>query len=53
MTEYFDEILSYLKEKESLEKRINHEYLNNQIDFNRKMRATIIDWLIEVHEHFK
>ena len=30
-----------------------HGYMVNQTDINEKMRAILIDWLIEVHYKFK
>ena len=32
---------------------INKNYMNNQIDINKKMRKILINWLIEVHLKFK
>ena len=32
---------------------INENYMNNQIDINKKMRKILINWLIEVHLKFK
>ena len=50
--EYFDEIFSELKEKEMLYlPDIN--YMSKQKDINHKMRAILIDWLIDVHLKYK
>jgi cyclin B len=39
-----------LTEKENIPKI---GYMNNQNDINEKMRAILVDWLIEVHHKFK
>ena len=28
-------------------------YMKNQVDVNEKMRAILVDWLVEVHSKFK
>jgi len=37
------------KEKDS----VDPAYINNQVDVNEKMRAILVDWLVEVHRMFK
>jgi len=32
---------------------VRHNYMDNQADINEKMRAILIDWLVEVHLKFK
>jgi len=51
VVEYVNEIYQnlMLKEKE----RVDHRYLSHQIDINEKMRAILVDWLVEVHRMFK
>ena len=50
--EYFDEIFSELKSKE--EKFLPEmNYMSKQKDINHKMRAILIDWLIDVHLKYK
>ena len=50
--EYFDDIVSELKNKE--EKYLPKEnYMANQKDINHRMRAILIDWLIDVHIKYK
>jgi len=51
VVEYVNEIYQnlMLKEKE----RIDHRYLTHQFDINEKMRAILVDWLVEVHRMFK
>lgn len=40
--------------KETEEMHLPHYgYITNQTDINEKMRAILIDWLIEVHLKFK
>lgn len=52
VTEYLGDIFNRLEESEA-----NHmprpEYMDMQIDINAKMRAILIDWLIEVHLKYK
>ena len=51
--EYFDEIYTnlLLEEKKSY-KKIETDYMDKQYDINHKMRAILVDWLIEVHLNF-
>ena len=46
------EIFNYLKEIES-EYMAAPTYMEKQADVNEKMRAILVDWLIEVHLKFK
>lgn len=32
---------------------VNPRYMANQVDVNEKMRAILVDWLVEVHRMFK
>jgi len=32
---------------------VRHNYMDHQADINEKMRAILIDWLVEVHLKFK
>jgi len=32
---------------------VNPKYMANQVDINEKMRAILLDWLVEVHRMFK
>ena len=51
--EYFDEIYTnLLLEENNSYKKIEKDYMNNQNDINHKMRAILVDWLIEVHFRF-
>ncbi|KAI3804139.1 hypothetical protein L1987_32311 [Smallanthus sonchifolius] len=49
--EYVEDIYKFYKlvENESLV----HDYMNSQPEINDKMRAILIDWLIEVHNKFE
>ena len=48
--EYLDEIYTNLIYDEKLCKlAINKDYMTVQMDINQKMRAILIDWIIEVH----
>ena len=51
--EYFDEIYTNLLLEETKScKKIEKDYMNKQYDINDKMRAILVDWLIEVHFRF-
>jgi len=51
VTEYVNEIYEHMmaKEKDS----VDPNYMNNQSEINEKMRAILVDWLVEVHRMFK
>jgi len=51
VVEYVNEIYLYLMVKEK--DRVDPRYLCIQIDINEKMRAILVDWLVEVHRMFK
>eukprot|EP00960_Hanusia_phi_P011138 326459-Hanusia_phi.AAC.2 len=52
VTEYVDEIYTNLRMKETeLAPPVN--YMSQQDDINEKMRAILIDWLVEVHLKYK
>ena len=50
VAEYAEEIYEFLKREES---GPEYGYMKSQKDINEKMRAILIDWLIEVHLKFK
>ena len=51
--EYIDDILdNLLKEEKNTKFKIDPLYFNFQLDINSKMRAILIDWLIDVHLKF-
>ena len=51
--EYIDDILeNLLKEEKETKFKIAPSYFNFQTDINNKMRAILIDWLIDVHLKF-
>ena len=51
--EYIDDILVNLLEQEkNSEIKVSHSYFKFQTDINNKMRAILIDWLIDVHLKF-
>ncbi|KAJ3371067.1 G2/mitotic-specific cyclin [Kappamyces sp. JEL0680] len=52
VAEYVDEIFDYLRELE-IETLPNPDYMNNQKELQWKMRAILVDWLIEVHTKFR
>lgn len=51
-SEYVSEIFNHLKNTE-LEFIAQPGYMKRQPDINEKMRAILIDWLVEVHLKFK
>lgn len=51
-SEYATDIFNHLKNTE-LEYIAQPGYMKNQQDINEKMRAILIDWLVEVHLKFK
>jgi hypothetical protein len=52
VTEYVSEIFAYLRQKE-LAERVNANYMTLQTDLTPKMRAILIDWMVDVHFKFK
>lgn len=50
--EYVNEIYQHLREKERTD-RLNPNFLTIQTEITDKMRAILVDWLIEVHRMFK
>lgn len=51
MVEYIDDIYQYYKLTED-DGRV-HDYMDNQLEINVKMRTILMDWLIEVHRKFE
>ena len=52
--EYFNEYLeTYCREEKTLEFRIKPNFMKEQKDINCRMRAIIVNWIIEVHDRFK
>lgn len=52
VVEYIDDIYAYYKKTES-SGCVSPTYMDRQFDINEKMRAILIDWLIEVHYKFE
>ena len=51
--EYIEEILdNLLKEEKDNKMKIDSSYFKNQPEINEKMRAILIDWLIDVNNKF-
>ena len=51
--EYFDEVyLNLLLDEKKFYKKINWNYMTLQKSINDKMRAILVDWLIDVHFRF-
>ena len=50
--QYFETILDYMISTESL-RLAKSDFMQSQNDINEKMRAILIDWLIEVQVKFK
>lgn len=51
VADYVNDIYEYLMDKEK--EGVDPRYISNQIDVNEKMRAILVDWLVEVHRMFK
>jgi len=51
-SEYVNDIYEHLMEKERKD-RLDPGFLSSQVDINEKMRAILVDWLVEVHRMFK
>ncbi|XP_019423552.1 PREDICTED: G2/mitotic-specific cyclin-2-like isoform X2 [Lupinus angustifolius] len=49
--EYIKDLHSYYRRVESIS-RVSPDYMAQQFDINEKMRAILIEWLIEVHDKF-
>ena len=52
--EYFNDFLeTYCREEKTLEFKIKPNFMKNQQEINCRMRAIIVNWIIEVHDRFK
>ena len=52
--EYFNEYLeTYCREERTLEFKIKPDFMKNQKEINCRMRAIIVNWIIDVHDRFK
>ena len=52
--EYFNNFLdTYCKEEKTLEFKIVQNFMDNQLEINSRMRAIVVNWMIEVHDRFK
>ncbi|XP_006653676.1 cyclin-B2-1 isoform X1 [Oryza brachyantha] len=51
-TEYVEEMYKFYRENEETS-CVQPDYMSSQEDINEKMRAILIDWLIEVHYKFE
>ncbi|PNX97638.1 G2/mitotic-specific cyclin s13-6-like protein, partial [Trifolium pratense] len=49
--EYLDELYNFYKLTE--EENRASDYMESQREINTKMRTIVVDWLVEVHRHFK
>ncbi|GMH14931.1 hypothetical protein Nepgr_016772 [Nepenthes gracilis] len=52
VVEYVADLYSYYKKMEA-SSYVSPDYMKQQVDINEKMRAILIDWLIEVHYKFE
>ena len=51
-SEYFEELYQNLiLDEQYFNEKINHKYMSFQRNINYKMRAILVDWLIDVHFH--
>ncbi|XP_021727543.1 G2/mitotic-specific cyclin-2-like [Chenopodium quinoa] len=52
VTDYIDDLYLYYKKMEACS-CVSPDYMSQQFDINEKMRAILIDWLVEVHYKFE
>ena len=52
VTEYFDDICEEISKNED-KYLVDPQYMSHQSDINHRMRAILIDWLIDVHLKYK
>eukprot|EP00249_Psilotum_nudum_P023718 c28960_g1_i4 orf=981-2432(-) len=52
VVDYVEDIYSFYRKTEA-QSCVSPDYMSRQADINEKMRAILIDWLIEVHLKFK
>lgn len=52
VVDYIEDIYSFYRKAE-MQYCVPPNYMSNQLHINEKMRAVLIDWLIEVHYKFK
>uniref|UniRef100_A0A2C9WL48 B-like cyclin n=1 Tax=Manihot esculenta TaxID=3983 RepID=A0A2C9WL48_MANES len=52
VVDYVEDMYAYYRKKESFS-CVSPNYMEQQFDINEKMRAILIDWLIEVHDKFE
>lgn len=52
--EYLNDFLdTFCNEEESLQFKITPNFIDNQKEVNNRMRAIVVNWLIDVHHRFK
>ena len=52
--EYFNDFLeTFCTEEQTVEFKIKTNYMESQKEINNKMRAIVVNWIIEVHNRFK
>ncbi|KAL8532120.1 hypothetical protein ACS0TY_008656 [Phlomoides rotata] len=51
VVEYVEDLYAYYKKMEN-SSCVSPEYMSQQFDINERMRAILIDWLVEVHHKF-
>ncbi|KAL1566659.1 G2/mitotic-specific cyclin-2-like [Salvia divinorum] len=51
VVDYVEDLYAYYKKMEGAS-HVLPEYMSQQLDINERMRAILIDWLIEVHHKF-
>ncbi|VFR02527.1 unnamed protein product [Cuscuta campestris] len=52
VVEYIEDLYAYYRKMENCS-CVSPDYMSKQFDINEKMRAILIDWLIEVHHKFE
>lgn len=53
VTPYIDTIIKHIREREEAELCINPDYMSAQRDINLRMRAILVDWLVDVNIKFR
>ncbi|CAJ1930640.1 unnamed protein product [Sphenostylis stenocarpa] len=51
VVDYIEDLYTYYRKTEDTS-RVSPNYMTQQFDINERMRAILIDWLIEVHDKF-
>lgn len=53
LCQHLDPIIDNLTAQENVESQVDSEYMSRQKDINQKMRAILVDWLVDVNLKFR